>query len=288
MGLQYSQHHLDLYVEKAVERHKIYMRRMAGEPKPWSEDPIYQNYFFCNIFRKYDKCSLWMIKNIIPLNRFDLIVLYRYISTMEIYEKIDRLGIAVDDLKAVHDLMDGMYSRGERIFNGCFLRNTRIGGGLGEGTYAHKIPFILMDIMKEAGAYEKILTITSFKEMVEYLVQFPTIAGFFAYEYACDWEYTDLFNPTDKNTWANKGPGAQRGLSLVVHGNQYQTFSQEEWLAYIRDLFVIMKERFNKEFPWEDFSMREIEHQLCEFQKYCKYKENMETGERCKFRYFRS
>lgn len=275
---------INLYVDSALERHRVYLKKEEGEPKPWSENLLYQNYFFCNVFRQYDKCSKWIIDRVVPTGRWDLVILYRYISTMEIYEKIDALGTALDDFDKIYNMLEDMYAFGERIFNGCFIRNTRIGGGYGEGTCAYQIPFMLIDIMKKAGVEDKIFTFDTFQDMVEYLKQFPTIQGFMAYEYACDLEYGDKFFPKDKYTWANKGPGATRGLSYLVYGNDQGNFTQEKWRFHINQILPVLQEAFKKEFPNEDVSMREVEHWLCEFQKYMKYLMNLESGTRCKFR----
>jgi hypothetical protein len=40
------------------ERHNIYLRRKAGKPKPWTEDPILQRNYFCNVYRELDKTTV--------------------------------------------------------------------------------------------------------------------------------------------------------------------------------------------------------------------------------------
>ena len=44
----------------AIERHKIYLRRSAGQPFPWTDDPILQKYKFNNIYRELDKTTIWI------------------------------------------------------------------------------------------------------------------------------------------------------------------------------------------------------------------------------------
>ncbi len=46
------------------ERHNIYLRKQAGEPKPWTEDTIMQDYKFCNVFRELDTTTIWIKENI--------------------------------------------------------------------------------------------------------------------------------------------------------------------------------------------------------------------------------
>src|ERR1017187_6634321 len=45
------------------ERHAIYPRRQAGKPKPWTKDPILQQYRFCNVFRELDAVTVWIKDN---------------------------------------------------------------------------------------------------------------------------------------------------------------------------------------------------------------------------------
>ena len=46
----------------ARKRHEIYLKRKAGEPPPWTDDPILQQYRFTNVFRELDKTTLWFKK----------------------------------------------------------------------------------------------------------------------------------------------------------------------------------------------------------------------------------
>ena len=47
------------------ERHAIYLRRAAGLPKPWTNDPILRDNRFCCSYRELDTVSVWIIENII-------------------------------------------------------------------------------------------------------------------------------------------------------------------------------------------------------------------------------
>lgn len=45
------------------ERWRIYKRRESGAPKPWTKDPILQQYRFCNIHRENDVVTKWIADN---------------------------------------------------------------------------------------------------------------------------------------------------------------------------------------------------------------------------------
>lgn len=40
-----------------IERHSVYLKRLAEEPSPWTDDRIIASYRFCNVFRCADRVS---------------------------------------------------------------------------------------------------------------------------------------------------------------------------------------------------------------------------------------
>jgi hypothetical protein len=282
--MRFKEDILQNYLDTAVERHRIYLKKEAGASKPWTNDPVYQQFFFCNLFRQYDKCSKWIIDNIVPLNRWDLIILYRFISTYELFESI-KANCPLDDLVEIEKYLKARKELGA-MFNGCFLRNPRIEGGWVE---TYRVPYFTIRSMKAKGWTEdggdlQHLPWETLEDLVTELRSYPGIGGFMGYEYACDLEYTEHFNPTDKFTWANMGPGAMKGMSLLLYGVQGKKMSQSEWLMHAQELFKHLQGRMLKEFPNEVVTMREVEHWLCEYQKYRKYWGVLNHGHKVKFR----
>lgn len=60
-----NQEAFDTFFYWINERESIRQKREAGLPKPWSEDTIFQEWKFCNVFRQYDKQSRWLLENVI-------------------------------------------------------------------------------------------------------------------------------------------------------------------------------------------------------------------------------
>ena len=48
------------------ERENIRNKKEAGEEKPWSEDPIFQTTYFCNVHREDDRVTRWIRKHYSP------------------------------------------------------------------------------------------------------------------------------------------------------------------------------------------------------------------------------
>ena len=284
--MEFNEKYLDKFLTTAIERHWVYTNKKGNKAKPWTMDPIFQNYFFCCVFRQYDKCSKWIIDNVVPLvnediTNWELLILYRYISTYEIFKYVEEHNI-INDIDRVYQYLFNVHASGKKIFNGCFIRNPRIKGGW---VSTYKVPFYLIkEIQEHEGYLKQCLEESSLQSLTEFFSSFSATKGFMGYEYACDFEYTKWFYPKDKYTWCNKGPGAQRGMSWLVCGNPNEKFTDDQWTVYTQQLYEIMNKPFEKIFPKENITMREVEHWLCEFQKYVKYKVNYDQGIKCKHR----
>ena len=118
----------------------------------------------------------------------------------------------------------------------------------------------------------------AFDEMIEYYM----VGRFVAYEIVCDFRHTPLLNnATDKLTWANMGPGAKRGLKRLgmPHKGPEQGIDSMVRLYKTAKRYVgshlrphIITKATHPNYP--PFELREIEHSLCEFDKY----ERVRTG----------
>ena len=71
---------------------------------------------------------------------------------------------------------------------------------------------------------------------------------------------------TDIYTWANPGPGAVRGLSRIIDGAIGMRFSEEDANRWMRELQAQSPLYLAEYMP--QLEMRDIEHTLCEFDKY--------------------
>jgi hypothetical protein len=88
-----------------------------------------------------------------------------------------------------------------------------------------------------------------------------------AYEVICDLRYTwVLRNASDKLTWSNPGPGAKRGLNRLL-GRDLK-HSSRDYQEQSKQILTVLQQRLGNTMP--SFEMREVEHGLCEYDKYCR------------------
>lgn len=118
----------------------------------------------------------------------------------------------------------------------------------------------------------------------EWLRKFPYLGDFMSYEIVTDLRHTPLLDKApDIMTWANPGPGAMRGINRLKGHALKTRHHKSVYIEEMKKLLFVSEDRelWPKEYPV--LEMRDIEHSLCELDKYMRVK----TGEgapRQKFR----
>ena len=76
------------------KREDIRLKRAAGQPPPWTDDPIFQTYHFCNIRRQDDYGTVWYMENVLPeaKDATDLLwktTLYRVVNNLDWFRNLN-------------------------------------------------------------------------------------------------------------------------------------------------------------------------------------------------------
>lgn len=276
------------------ERHKIYTLRFQGYPAPWTRDPILRKYKFTNVYRQLDRVTQeWQDRFCRLLHRGDKmtdgdllfhVVMFRIFNWPETYDKLFfGMRNGWNFVKAVK-LLDEMKAEKKQIFTGAYIVTSG-----GDSQPKHITICAALEVL-HTRRHDMAYQIKSYKTLenaVDILQDIPTIGPFVAYEIACDLRFTRLLSHArDVQSWANPGPGAKRGIHRLLWGTKERRkpMKQTAYVAAIRELYVHVTT--NKLFDargceWP-FEMREIEHSLCEFDKYERVK-NGDGRPRSKF-----
>ena len=114
----------------------------------------------------------------------------------------------------------------------------------------------------------------SLKALWEVLMPYPYMGPFMAYEVVTDWRHTFLGDEArDIMTWANPGPGAKRGLNRIYDRPLNKQIKSDINISEMQVLLELSQEYLHGQVP--NLEMRDIEHTLCEFDKY----ERVRNGE---------
>jgi hypothetical protein len=284
MQTQFRTTELDTFFYWMTEREKIYAQRQAGKPAPWTKDPILQTYKFTNVFRQNDRVTKALRsyvepkRNATPGDLLGNIAAFRLFNWPDTYAALGGWRTGWDTAKAIATLRARADS-GEKVFTGAYVVSNN-------GSTEPKINLVCEAVetiwngRRETAA--RVMAGNSMEQAVEILAELPMVGRFVAYELACDLRYTKVLErATDKRTWANLGPGADRGLRWLLNGTvESQRVTQGRGVELMRELLRIAPAALPKGFP--PLEMREVEHSLCEFDKYMRLKTN--TGKvRAKF-----
>ncbi len=273
------------------ERHNVYLQRRDGMPHPWTEDPVMNRVGFTNIFRELDRVTIWFRQNIRDRLRHDHFVvpataIFRWFNRIETGEAIaPMLRAGYWDSTEARSLILDRLPKGPWV-TGSYMVHSPY--GVDKLTGMLQYCDNLMQWWEGSGRYTTSGLLRFFANSINAkpmlnmrnahaaLCALDGLAGFTAYEVVTDLRYTCGVDPTDRLTWAHAGPGATRGGSRVAFGephlwSQGNEGHQECLRKLMRDLLRMSQS--DQYWPqgdpdWPAWEMREVEHTLCEFDKY--------------------
>jgi hypothetical protein len=211
----------DLYWYFASERQQTFERRVAGEPGPWTEDPILREFKFCNVFRAADRVSQYMIQDVCyhdepctPEDRLFQIVAFRTFSKTATWHTVrDVLGRfpALDDLAdgAFTHALDQARQRNGGLYTGAFILCATDAYGQSAKHRNHVELFRHMFLHDQLGT--KLLEATTLREVYGLLHSYPLMGDFMSYQTTIDLNYCALLDFSE-NEFTQAGPGALRGI----------------------------------------------------------------------------
>ncbi|MCL1907275.1 MAG: putative DNA base hypermodification protein [Propionibacteriaceae bacterium] len=204
------------------ERQRIFDKRARGEAPPWTDDPIFTNYKFCNVFRAADRESQYMIRKVCygGAEGKDLafqITAFRTFSRGEVWDQVtDMLGHA----PTLGDLDDGRFEKaltelkesGQKLYTGSFILCANEAYGRKGKHLNHVEMFRTMFI--DGDLYERVITAEKFGDVYDLLHSYPLMGDFMSYQTAIDLNYSELIDYSE-NDFTKAGPGALRGIAKV-------------------------------------------------------------------------
>lgn len=275
--------HAEDFFAFARERERVRIKKEGGEEPPWTDDPVLQTCFFCNVFREDDRLTRWFRQNIRDA----------------VAEHASRAILACTAFRWFNYQPSGEvlkpYLLGQRPWRHreILLKLNRLPQVIG-GAYMIKSP---PNLKKAAGLIKCLSPVVrdvgvlarsewTMQDLHARMMQYPYLGRFMAYEIVSDLRHTKVLRRApDINEWASAGPGCARGLGWVLEDNPdafgYTTKAHEAAMVDMMQELLAMSATYR--WPWPDrpWEMREVEHVLCEFGKY----RAAQTGRRVKRRY---
>tara|TARA_R110002020_G_scaffold48642_7_gene138517 strand:- start:786 stop:1721 length:936 start_codon:yes stop_codon:yes gene_type:complete len=265
---------LDRYIYWQEERERIRINKeFLKKSPPWTDDPILQEFKFCQVFREDDRTTRWFVKHIRdPLQDKPSVimatVIFRWFNLIDTGRTLleNDLLLNWDRKKAIEEI-----TKQPKWITGAYIIKTpnrmdKVTGVAECISHMWQDRNFIIDTLGEHWIKKK----SSLEKTWDLILKYPYMGPFMAYEVVTDLSHTYLLqNAEDRLTWANAGPGAMRGLNRLTGRDLGFCKRSHDWNKEMNDLYQAVDSR---DLWFKDshraYEMREIEGGLCEFDKY--------------------
>lgn len=261
-----------------LERQSIYMKREAGLPPPWTNDSILQKYKFCNIYREDDRVSKWIQKNVVApyhnheLLWFMLVLARRFNWPPTLQELMDKGAWPNEDRWSAERTVEVLHARqqrGDKVYTGAFMVSNGLPSDGSRTQVEHTTIFVCGEIWshrKKLAA--EIHSATTLQGVYKTFLRHYGWGLFVSYQIALEIYQAGIIEPCDVMTWSQAGPGSTRGLNRVLFSvpDNIKKFKPDDFNTALSSVLFLVNQQWPKEF--KQLEMHDIEHALCEFDKY--------------------
>ena len=268
---------IDNFLYWINERHRIYINRFVfNQPKPWSDDPIFQQWKFTNVFRELDVGTM-ALKNMIRhhMDSQNHNLLFFNIFWYRLFNLADHAENPgfVESFEKLETCIRMKQGYGGKIFTTAHLYTSSAHGRKEGETNFEMALRIIEDVWDRRFEFtDRIRGCNTMEEVFNILKSIYSIGNFLAYEMTCDLRFTTLLCSSDHMDWVNIGPGAKRGLRRLGLPVKITSLIKLYYIVRDRSMDHVRKHFLsNRHMPriiYPPFELREIEHSLCEFDKY--------------------
>lgn len=277
---------LRMFWQFVAERHLVFLRRVYWKQlPPWTQDRILSSVYFTNVYRELDRGTRYIIEVLDPKHKrpaLDLlwnVLVYRMFNLIDTHRLLagpaGYLRAGTWDPVRVKTTLHSVAANGGKVFTGAFLVSNH-------GQTGSKIDLVVSNLTDMLHGKGRIRGAASLMALLkdlqaapdmehahQRLTQLWSVAGFLAYEMVIDLCYHKAVLSFHENDWVHPGPGAVDGLRiLTLPGARY---GQKVGGDMIRDLMEHQAEDLEAagtKLLGPPLTLRNVEHSLCEFQKY--------------------
>lgn len=263
------------------ERMNIFWNKYEGKAL-LTEDPIFKEFKFTNVYRVCDRVSQYLIKNVIykDLNSYtpeDIllrILIFKVFNRIETWEYLIQnqdITVATFNVKKLSKLLSERQKRFPIFSNaymmaGCHTQYKDI-----QDKHHLWLQMIEDHLLKKDGI-KQILNSHSMAEVYTHLRGYPLVGDFLAYQYTIDLNYSPFLN-FDEDSFVKAGVGAIRGIKkcFVRYGKTY-----EEAILYTQEHFNELQKKYNftefRPLPGRAPKLIDLQNCFCETDKYLRAK----------------
>jgi hypothetical protein len=286
--LTVDQDTLDDFWRFVCERQDIWHRRFVlKELPPWTEDEILSKYKFTNVYRELDKGTLFIVDNIInhlgAYNHDILfnILIYRLFNKEDTFLTMGFQEVETFDADEVVKVLEAYQDLGNKLWSPAYMVTGRRFADFDDKLRNIIIGVVQNDIIENWDDIWETVQTGSMKEVWQRFTEIACFKGFMGYECVIDINYSDIVD-FNENDFVNPGPGCKRGISYIVgdhdiiagKGKGVGKWTNGQFVKFIKYLRRTQDKHFDrlglnfKQYNGRPLTDRNIEHSLCEYNKY--------------------
>jgi hypothetical protein len=207
----------------AAERYSIFAKRLRGEPPPWTNNLILQEWKFTNTFRVLDRVSQYLIKEVIykpglptePVEIVFRILLFKLFNTVAAWEVlVQAFGTPTWEgfdekayAKALGDAWDN--GKGVSIWSRAYVQNQNYRTDL---PTKHERYLALLKHMMDDRVADRLRCPRTYEQAFNILQNYPLHRKrFLSMQHLTDLNYSPVINYNEDN-YITPGDGALRGI----------------------------------------------------------------------------
>lgn len=256
------------------ERWQVQQRRAAGQPKPWTQNKILQQYRFTNVYREDDAVTRWIAANWrTPHSKDpDLWFALAVARLLNLPASLAAVGYPVPWRAAQFKrVLQQRRQRGENNFNAAYIVSTN-GRAMDKVDYVAAV--VLTPLWQQRVTVRSILNTSRTLQSVHMaLTKFQGLGSFMSAQVIADLKYVAPLNKaTDWWQWAASGPGSRRGLNRVLGRPVDAPWREEEWLRQLQ-LLQLELNPLLRAVGMPRMHAQDVQGiACCEWDKYCRAK----------------
>jgi hypothetical protein len=261
------------------ERELVRQKKEAGLPKPWSQDWVFQETYFCNVRREDDRVTRWIRGNWSPdkigWDDYEYaMVVARFLNWPDTLARLTYEDGHVFMPEAIGEELDELAEHGNKVWGNAYVVTTH-GLPMGKAQYLCQrvLPaaYDLLGAARWRNAYSGSLRTLAYRH--DDYMQLEGMGSFMSAQVLADLKNTPghpLYEADDWYSWSAPGPGSLRGLEWY-HGRKIKLSGYED---AIHDVALDLTSKYPEAAKHlrqgleAKINMQDLQNCLCEYDKY--------------------
>lgn len=266
----------DSYWRFAAKRQDVFMKRVNGEPAPWTDDPIISAHKFTNTYRASDRVSQYLIKNVLYEGSQDAEEVFFRAILFKIFNRIDTWETLKEHIGEIKwksfnfakyaKVLDSVMNNKERLYSAAYIMPSPAFGN----ERKHRNHLQLIEHMMSEKVPQRVVSANSLEDVFAIMKSQPSFGDFLAFQFTIDLNYSSIID-FNESEFVVAGPGARDGISKCF--SDTSGLSEAEIIYEVTNMADSEFKRLNLKFQtlWGR-SLQPIDCQniFCEISKYAR------------------